>query len=64
MPVSVLLAHAALLSRLAAPAPYPFTVGETLSYTLGLVPFLVLATLFWSAVAFVIARRQPRMRTV
>jgi len=39
-------------------------VGETLSYTLGLVPFLVLATLFWSAVAFVIARRQPRMRTV
>jgi len=32
MPVSVLLAHAALLSRLAAPAPYPFTVGETLSY--------------------------------
>lgn len=39
-------------------------VGETLSYTLGLVPFLVLAIGFWSAVAFVIARRQPRMRTV
>src|SRR6478736_3489244 len=32
MPVSVLLAHAALLAHLAAPAPYPFTVGETLSY--------------------------------
>ena len=32
MPVSVLLAHAALLAHLAAPAAYPFTVGETLSY--------------------------------
>jgi hypothetical protein len=30
MPVSTLLAHAALLTRLAA--PYPFAVGETLTY--------------------------------
>ncbi len=30
MPLSVLLTHAALLARLAA--PYPFAVGETLSY--------------------------------
>lgn len=30
MPVAVLLAHAALLARLAA--PYPFAVGETLRY--------------------------------
>ena len=39
-------------------------VGETLSYTLGIVPFVALAALFWSAVALVIARRQPRVRTV
>jgi len=39
-------------------------VGETLSYTIGAIPFLVLAIGFWSAVAFAIARRQPRMRTV
>jgi hypothetical protein len=39
-------------------------VGETLSYTIGAVPFLLLATLFWSAVAVFLARRQPRMRTV
>ena len=35
MPVSVLVTHVALLARLAAPAspaPYPFVVGETLSY--------------------------------
>ena len=32
MPASVLLAHVALLARLATPAPYPFAVGETLSY--------------------------------
>jgi hypothetical protein len=37
MPVSVLIVHAALLARLAAPAaapaaPYPFTVGETLNF--------------------------------
>jgi hypothetical protein len=39
-------------------------VGETLSYTLGAVPFLVLAIAFWSAVAFAISRRQPRLRAV
>ena len=39
-------------------------VGETLSYTIGAIPFLVLAIGFWCAVAFAIARRQPRMRTV
>jgi hypothetical protein len=46
MPVSVLVAHAALLGHLAAPAPsaapapYPFAPGETLSYdaTLGYFP--------------------------
>ena len=39
-------------------------VGETLSYTMGgAVPFLLLATGFWSAVAVFIARRQPRIRT-
>jgi uncharacterized protein DUF3108 len=32
MPVIQLIAHAALLARLAAPAPYPFAVGETLRY--------------------------------
>ena len=37
MPVSVLIVRAALLARLAGPAPapvapYPFAVGETLSY--------------------------------
>src|SRR6478609_3503140 len=32
MTVSVLLTQVALLARLAAPAPYPFAVGETLSY--------------------------------
>jgi uncharacterized protein DUF3108 len=31
-PASQLLAHAALLARLVAPTPYPFTVGETLRY--------------------------------
>jgi hypothetical protein len=39
-------------------------VGETLSYAIGAVPFVLLAIGFWSAVAFVIGRRQPRMRTV
>jgi hypothetical protein len=38
--------------------------GETLSYTIGAMPFLVLAIGFWSAVALLLARRQPRMRTV
>jgi hypothetical protein len=38
--------------------------GETLSYTIGAIPFLVLAIGFWSAVALLLARRQPRMRTV
>jgi hypothetical protein len=37
-------------------------VGETLSYTIGVVPLLLLGLGFWSAVAFVIGRRQPRMR--
>jgi hypothetical protein len=32
IPLTPLLAQAALLARLAAPAPYPFTVGETLRY--------------------------------
>lgn len=38
MPVTMLLAHAALLAHLAA--PYPFAVGETLQYDakLGLIP--------------------------
>jgi len=39
-------------------------VGETLSYTIGAVPFLLIAIGFWSAVAVFIARRQPRMRAV
>jgi hypothetical protein len=39
-------------------------IGETLSYTIGAVPFFVLAIGFWSAVAFLMGRRQPRMRTV
>lgn len=39
-------------------------VGETLSYTLGAVPFFLIAVGFWAAVAFVIGRRQPRLRTV
>lgn len=39
-------------------------VGETLSYAIGAVPFLLVALAFWAAVAFVITRRQPRMRTV
>ena len=39
-------------------------VGETLSYTIGAVPFLLIAIGFWSAVALVVALRQPRMRTV
>lgn len=45
MPVSILIVRAALLARLAAPVPapagpYPFAVGETLSYdaTLGYFP--------------------------
>lgn len=32
MPAIQLIAHAALLARLAAPAPYPFAVGEILRY--------------------------------
>jgi hypothetical protein len=32
MPLAPLLAHAALVASLAAPAPYPFAVGETLTY--------------------------------
>src|SRR3954469_20754039 len=32
IPVTQLLAQAALLARLATPAPYPFSVGETLRY--------------------------------
>jgi hypothetical protein len=32
IPVTQLLAQAALLTRLAAPTPYPFSVGETLRY--------------------------------
>jgi hypothetical protein len=38
MPITMLLAHAALLTRLAA--PYPFSVGETLHYDakLGMIP--------------------------
>lgn len=39
-------------------------VGETLSYTIGAVPFFLVAIGFWSAVAFVMGRGQPRMRTV
>ncbi len=39
-------------------------VGETLSYTIGAVPFFVIAIGFWSVIALVLARRQPRMRTV
>jgi hypothetical protein len=31
-PAIQLIAHAALLARLAAPTPYPFAVGETLRY--------------------------------
>jgi hypothetical protein len=38
-------------------------VGETLSYTIGIIPFLALAIGFWSAVALLLALRQPRMRT-
>jgi hypothetical protein len=40
MPLTTLLAHAALLARLTAPAPYPFAVGETLEYEakLGVIP--------------------------
>ena len=32
MPIVPLIAHAALVARLAAPAAYPFSVGETLRY--------------------------------
>ena len=39
-------------------------VGETLSYTIGAVPFFLLAIGFWSAIALLVARRQPRMRPV
>jgi hypothetical protein len=39
-------------------------VGETLSYTIGAIPFFVLAVAFWCAVAFAIVRRHPRLRTV
>ncbi len=40
MPVVTLLAHAALLARLAAAPPYPFAVGETLQFNalLGMLP--------------------------
>jgi hypothetical protein len=38
-------------------------VGETLSYTIGGVPFVALAIAFWSVIALLIARRQPRTRT-
>jgi hypothetical protein len=40
MPVITLLAHAALLARLAAAPPYPFAVGETLEFDarLGMLP--------------------------
>ena len=38
-------------------------IGETLSYTIGAVPFILLAIGFWSVVALLLARRQPRMRT-
>src|SRR5882762_7588713 len=38
-------------------------VGETLSYTIGAIPFILLAIGFWSVVALLLARRQPRMRT-
>jgi hypothetical protein len=38
-------------------------VGETLSYTIGAVPFVLLALGFWSLIAILIARRQPRTRT-
>jgi len=38
--------------------------GETLSYTMGAIPFLALAIGFWSVLALLLARRQPRMRTV
>jgi hypothetical protein len=40
MPVLTLLAHAALLARLAAAPPYPFAVGETLEFDakLGMLP--------------------------
>jgi hypothetical protein len=38
-------------------------VSETLSYTIGGVPFVALAIAFWSAIALLIARRQPRTRT-
>jgi len=37
--------------------------GETLSYTIGAVPFFLIAMGFWSAIALLVARRQPRMRT-
>ncbi|HEY6202055.1 MAG TPA: hypothetical protein VI056_03340, partial [Candidatus Limnocylindria bacterium] len=39
-------------------------VGETLSYTIGAVPFMLIAIGFWSAIVLLIARRQPRTRTV
>jgi len=38
--------------------------GETLSYTIGALPFLLLAIGFWSALALLLVRRKPRMRTV
>jgi len=38
--------------------------GETLSYTIGALPFLLLAIGFWSALALLLVRRNPRMRTV
>jgi hypothetical protein len=39
-------------------------VGETLSYAIGAVPLFLLAIGFWFAVALVMARRRPWMRTV
>ena len=39
-------------------------VSETFSYTIGAVPFVLLAIGFWSAMAVLIARRRAWMRTV
>jgi len=49
-------------SDLPVAAPEQAT-GETLSYTIGAVPFFLIAMGFWSAIALLVARRQPRMRT-
>ena len=59
------IAATALLATGDLPVAAPEqAVGETLSYTIGAVPFLLIAIGFWSAVALVVALRQPRMRTV